>query len=264
MEKKREGWRLIKDDPHDCYMNMAIDEAIFIACEKGFSPKTIRFYGWNPPAISIGYFQKTSNLFESKRLSELSLDMVRRPTGGRAVFHEEEVTYSIISSLDDFSGNGILESYRIISHALVSGLKSLGVPAELSSQRKREKIMSKGSPSCFSSPSLHEVVIQGKKIIGSSQKRSREFMLQQGSILLDLNKEKWSHIFNTEVKDKMISLQEILNRKVSFMDVSKALIEALNKFFGPLIQDELTLYEKRLSERLKQEKYTTQEWNFQR
>jgi len=264
MNNKREGWRLIKDVFYDGYMNMAIDEAIFIACEKGFSPKTIRFYGWNPPAISIGYFQKTSYLFESKRMNELSLDMVRRPTGGRAVFHEEEVTYSIISSLDAFSRNGVLEPYRMISHALVSGLKSIGVPAELLSKRKRGQTKGTDSPSCFSSSSLYEIVTQGKKIIGSAQKRSRNFLLQQGSILLDLNREKWTSIFKTEDDNRMISLQEVLNRKISFREVSKALIEALNKSFGPLFQDKLTLYEKRLSERLRKQKYTTQEWNFQR
>lgn len=259
----KEHWRLIQDEPRDACANMAIDEAIFIAFEKGLVPKTIRLYGWKPPAISIGYFQKTSKLFQQKRLKEISLDLVRRPTGGRAVFHEEELTYSIVSGLDTFSESGIVESYRIISHALIKGLKNLGVSAEISSQRKRRRGSDMVSASCFSSPSLYEVLVQGKKVIGSAQKRSKKGLLQQGSILLNLDREKWATIFSS-ADNTMISLQEILNRKISSQEVSEAFIMAISDSMGALFHGELTPFEKKISDRLKKEKYLTKEWNFQR
>ena len=257
----KEGWRLIEDRPRDACANMAIDEAIFIAFEKGLVPKTIRLYGWNPPAISVGCFQKISKLFDQKRLEEISLDLVRRPTGGRAVFHEEELTYSIVSGLDTFSESSIVESYRIISHALIKGLKNLGISAEISSRKKRGSGMV--SASCFSSPSLYEVLVQGKKVIGSAQKRSKKGLLQQGSILLNLDRERWTTIFNS-ADNTMISLQEILNRKISSQEVSEALIMAISESIGALFHGELTPFEKKISERLKKEKYSTKEWNFQR
>ena len=119
------------------------------------------------------------------------------------------------------------------------------------------------SASCFSSPSLYEVLVQGKKVIGSAQKRSKKGLLQQGSILLNLDRERWTTIFNS-ADNTMISLQEILNRKISSQEVSEALIMAISESIGALFHGELTPFEKKISERLKKEKYSTKEWNFQR
>ena len=264
MVQEKDAWRLIEDGLTDGYMNMAVDEAIFIACGKGLAPKTIRFYGWSSPFISIGYFQKTGNLFKQERLKELSLKLVRRPTGGRAVYHEDEITYSVVSSLDSFSGEGIVASYKIISHALISGLKSLGVKAELVSKRGKQRRGNRDLASCFSSLSLCEVAVHGKKIIGSAQKRSKTGLLQQGSLPIYLNREKLAEIFKKGSDEKMTCLREVLDKEVTFDSISKRLIQSVSKGFGSCVKGRLTPFEKELAEKLRTEKYRSGKWNFQR
>jgi len=159
-------WRLIKDNYHTGFMNMAIDEAIMIAHREGLVPPTIRFYQWSPPAVSLGYFQDLKKEIDVDVCKNLGIDIVRRPTGGKAVLHDKELTYSfIIRENHPLVNDSILETYKKISGGMIRGLSYLGITAELVPLRDKLKSDSlhKGEKSeirhsdfrsiCFSVPS---------------------------------------------------------------------------------------------------------------
>jgi len=196
-------WRLIKDGYYTGYMNMAIDEAIMIAHREGLVPPTIRFYQWSPAAVSLGYFQDLQKEIDVDTCKNLGIDIVRRPTGGKAVLHDKELTYSfVIRESHPLVNDSILETYKKISGGMIRGLSYIGVTAEL--VPLREKLKSDSLPKwekseihhsdfksiCFSIPSQYEVQVEGKKIVGSAQVRKREIVLQHGSLLIELEKDK--------------------------------------------------------------------------
>ncbi|MEW5933385.1 MAG: biotin/lipoate A/B protein ligase family protein, partial [Bacillota bacterium] len=123
-------WRLIRDGYHDGATNMAVDEAIMLAHARGEVPPTLRFYGWRPPALSLGYAQKAEREVDLEACRRAGVDVVRRPTGGRAVLHDREVTYSVVISTALFPGS-VVETYRRLSAGLVEGLRLLGLQAEV-------------------------------------------------------------------------------------------------------------------------------------
>jgi len=178
-------WRLIKDNYHTGFMNMAIDEAIMIAHREGLVPPTIRFYQWSPPAVSLGYFQDLKKEIDVDVCKNIGVDIVRRPTGGKAVLHDKELTYSfIIRESHPLVNDSILETYKKISGGVIRGLSYLGITAELVPLRDKLKrdSLHKGKKSeirhsdfksiCFSVPSQYEVQVEDKKIVGSAQVRN--------------------------------------------------------------------------------------------
>src|SRR5215213_5352705 len=166
---------------------MALDEALWqefaASLERSEQPAPIlRFYGWQPAALSLGYAQRAEREVNFKACEEMGIEWVRRPTGGRAILHDHaELTYSLVGSVEDpqFSG-GVLESYRKISGALVEGLRRLGVEAEMAEKDRRGHADALTS-ACFDAPSAYEITWQGRKIIGSAQARQRGALLQQGT-----------------------------------------------------------------------------------
>lgn len=170
-------WRLIYDYPTSGAQNMAVDEAILSA-----GIPTLRFYEWSPGCLSLGYGQKIAEV-DDERAAAIGWDIVRRPTGGRAILHIDELTYSLVLPADDpIAGNGIIESYRQISNALMAGLQHLGIrpAAERSTERDPAH-----SPVCFETISHYEIAVSGRKLIGSAQMRRKEGVLQHGSLPLD-------------------------------------------------------------------------------
>ncbi|MBR34717.1 MAG: hypothetical protein CMH78_04455 [Nitrospinae bacterium] len=201
-------WRLIRDKNHDGLTNMAKDEAISIACGEGKSPATLRFYGWKPPAVSIGYSQKAESDINLQYCNSVGIDIVKRPTGGRAVLHENELTFSFNVSIENplFPKN-ILNSHKKISEALLLGLHAVGVNAQLQYKSKKEIHR---NPFCFSASSLYELVFAGKKIVGCAQRRFRNSFLEHGSIPLKLDRRKLSSIFmhrNFDVTPPLVPLR---------------------------------------------------------
>lgn len=174
-------WRLIYDYPTTGSMNMAVDEAILKAVGDEQALPTLRLYAWNPPCLSLGYGQKAADV-DFMRAAALGWDVVRRPTGGRAILHVDELTYSVVLPAgDDIAAGNVVESYRRISRALVAGLVRLGVtPA---ADRRAERTDSTGSV-CFETPSHYEITVGGRKLIGSAQVRRKEGVLQHGSLPL--------------------------------------------------------------------------------
>ncbi len=281
-------WRLIKDGYHNGFMNMAIDEAIMIAHREGWVPPTIRFYQWSPPAVSLGYFQNLKKEIDIEACQKKGVDIVRRPTGGKAVLHDQELTYSfVIKENHPLVNDSILETYKKISRGIIRGLSYLGVEAKLvplreklkndplsrETERNSEPPYSAIKSICFSASAQYEVQIEGKKIVGSAQVRKGGVVLQHGSLLIKLEKDKLFSVFNfpsPEVRERLkgrfkaIGLEEVLGREVSFSELAEILPRGFEEEFGvKLVEGRLTEEEKEISRGLFKNKYSTYEWNYQ-
>jgi lipoate-protein ligase A len=280
-------WRLIKDSYNNGFINMAVDEAIMIAHKNGLVPPTIRFYQWSPPAVSLGYFQNLKKEINVKVCQEIGIDIVRRPTGGKAVLHDQELTYSfIIKENDPLVNDSILETYKKISGGIIRGLSYLGIKAELVPLRGKleNNLLGRSDKArihhldfksiCFSVPSQYEVQVEGKKIVGSAQVRKGGVVLQHGSLLIKLEKDKLFSVFNfpsVQIREKLkskfkaTSLEEILKRKIDFSELSNILPRGFEEEFGVrLIESKLTEPEEKIFKDLLENKYLTYEWNYKR
>ena len=175
------NWYLLKGMSQNGAFNMALDSFLL---ENPPDHPLLRFYSWCPPAITIGYNQR-SLYFNKEKCEQLGIDVIRRPTGGRAVYHNREITYSVIipnnSHLFDLSIN---ELHKAISTAIVTGLQQLGLPVRLRQKRSNKKRTPKDMNPCFESTSRFEICIENRKLVGSAQRKTRHAALQQGSILL--------------------------------------------------------------------------------
>ena len=179
-----QAWRFLDTGFSDAAFNMALDEALAAAVAGGKSPPTLRVYRWKPFAISLGYHQDVRQL-DLARCARDGIDVVRRSTGGKAVLHAEELTYSVfIPRGNPFFGRTLSETYGIIGGALVRGLRKFGVPAQLARLENPRGVAPTGpSPLCFARLSRSEVGVNGKKLVGSAQRRFKGVVLQHGSIL---------------------------------------------------------------------------------
>lgn len=177
-------WRLIIDRPARGALNMAVDEVLLESVATGQAPPTIRFYGWKPACLSLGYFQSFA-VVDVEGCQELGIDVVRRPTGGRAILHDRELTYSIALAASVLGHDrGILPSYHRISRALQAGLAQLGVETTMAPESAAPTMPEHG-PICFDRPSAHEILLHGRKLVGSAQVRRTDALLQHGSILIE-------------------------------------------------------------------------------
>ena len=161
--------------------NMEYDLYLFNNFEQGTIPSTLRVYGWERPCISLGYTQEPEKELNMANCKKHGVEIVKRPTGGGIVFHNEnEVTYSFICGNDEKKlPEGLIESYKFISNIVIKALKKFGLNAELSDTRHNEQ-----ARLCFSFPASYEITLEGNKIVGSAQKRDKKALLQQGSIFI--------------------------------------------------------------------------------
>jgi len=172
--------RVIRDGALPGAENMARDTAL-LARQRPGDPPLLRLYRWSPPAVSLGYNQRAED-FARERTEALGYDLVRRPTGGRAILHAEELTYAVVgASPSDLFGDNLHTSYARINEALLAFLADLGIAAEISAGESRAE--ARGLV-CFDSAGLHEVRVEGRKLIGSAQRRFPGVFLQHGSILV--------------------------------------------------------------------------------
>ncbi len=181
-------WHYIDSGSNIGAYNMAVDEELLARAQAGEAMPVLRFYGWDPPAVSIGRFQHIESAVNADACRKRGFDIVRRITGGRAVLHHRELTYSIIARIDNpLFPSSVLGTYKVIAAGLLAGLKNLGIDAEMVSRGGRHAaLVEKKSKdqACFSSPSWYEILAKGKKIAGSAQRRMRGAFLQHGSILI--------------------------------------------------------------------------------
>ena len=176
-------WRLLIDDsPRSGAANMAVDEAIAEAAAAGTVLPTLRFYRWSPPTVSLGRHQKLADVDETQ-VSDRGYDLVRRSTGGRAILHVDELTYSVAGPAEDpHMAGGVMDAYLRFSNALLSGLSTLGLTAEKAGGRTRAG--RELSAACFETPSAYEITAGGRKLMGSAQSRRKGYVLQHGSLPL--------------------------------------------------------------------------------
>ena len=254
------GWRLLKFETYNAYMNMAIDEAVLEARIRGLALNTVRFYRWNPSAVSIGRFQKVENEVYLENCQRYSVDVVRRITGGGTVYHDAdgEITYSVVASKEDLGARNITEVYAKIYAGIVEALKILGLKADFNQGDAR---------AC---PNLK---ISGRKISGSAQCHKCDVVLQHGTILVNVNLEKmftflrvpWAKTCMEVVciaKNKITSIRTELGKEISYTVVHKALVEGFQKALKTRLEKgDLTAHERGLAEKLCKEKYATKEWN---
>ncbi|MGE7623677.1 lipoate--protein ligase family protein [Viridibacillus sp. NPDC096237] len=273
-------WYFINSGPCSPAFNMALDEALLHWHSKGLIPPVIRFYEWNPATLSIGYFQRAEKDIDFEQLHKLNLGFVRRPTGGRAVLHEHELTYSIIVN-EDYPDmpKTVTEAYRVLSEGLLLGFRNLGLDAYFSipdSEEKRADLKTPKSAVCFDAPSWYELVVEGKKVAGSAQTRKEGVILQHGAILIDLDDEKLISLFKfpseaskermrKHLPQKAVAINQLAQKPV---DVETC-ISAFHKGFEDGLDIELvpyTLTDEQLDfvNNLAKTRYESDEWNFRK
>lgn len=276
----KETWRFIDTGNGSASFNMALDEALLNWQSKREIPPVIRFYGWNPATLSIGYFQKADKEIDLESVRKQGLGFVRRPTGGRGVLHEHELTYSVIvSESHPKMPKTVTEAYRVISEGILQGFHQLGLNAYFAvpqTTEERELLKSPHSAVCFDAPSWYELVVEGRKVAGSAQTRQKGVILQHGSILLDLDEDKLFSLFkypNERVKERMqrafknkaVAINDISSKKISVEQAKtafkKGFEEGLNIHLEPY---ELSEAELEYVDQIARERYENDEWNFMR
>ncbi|MHB8172232.1 MAG: lipoate--protein ligase family protein [Thermincolia bacterium] len=264
-------WRLVVSEPLSGAMNMALDEAVMLAVSRGLAPPTIRFYQWSPAAVTLGYFQSLAKEIDQQACQQAGIDIVRRLTGGRAVLHHQEFTYSLVTPEGHPKVAGpVLQSYLFISRGLLEGLTRLGVKAELTAGTRCQE---HNSAACFDAPSWYELGVEGKKLAGSAQTRRHGCFLQHGSIPVQNNPDSLFSILrfpSEEVRArakaffmaKTTSLDDILGYRPDFAKVSEGFAQGLAAGLGITLEEQRLLPEEiAWAEDLCLSKYCTNEWN---
>ncbi|MBI4698897.1 MAG: lipoate--protein ligase family protein [Nitrospirae bacterium] len=271
-------WRFIDDKARSASLNMALDEAISEAVRKKLSPPTLRLYQWENPSITIGYFQNISDI-DLDYCREINYPVVRRCTGGKAILHNFELTYSFSASngLEPFN-RGLVKNYLLVNSALASGLRQVNLPADTAVKKKcRQR-----DPLCFKTPSFGEITVNGEKIIGSAQKRYSNGFMQQGSIIMDVDTDELRRIVKHHDLVMIKGSEEGVRKapeeyglkagtikkyapSVSVDELRTALKKAFEQTFNTtFVSESPTEFEARLAEKLEAEKYSSHEWNFRR
>ncbi|MAE42634.1 hypothetical protein CMO93_02595 [Candidatus Woesearchaeota archaeon] len=270
--------RFIDTGFNDAFTNMAIDEALAQSCKEPI----LRVYQWKPSAVSIGYNQNMQKEINLGYCKKNNIDVVRRITGGKAVFHDKEITYSFIVPENlNLLPKDVVESYKIIAKALVLAFKKLKINVDI--KKINEKIT---TPICFNSSNWYELTVNNKKISGSAQRRFDGKILQHGPILIDFDYKKNLLLFNSNneidtidnLKERITSIKNELsdnNAKNKNYNIEKINDEHLinelknaiklgfkENFNFEFINDSLNEKEIQLMEKLRKEKYSAQEWNY--
>jgi lipoate-protein ligase A len=229
---------------------MALDDALLAGVGAGSSPPTIRVFGWSPPTVSLGHSQRAADELDLAACRRAGVGVVNRPTGGRAVFHAGELTYSVAAPAGtEPLGRTVLDSYCAIGRALVAGLATLGVEAVLDEKGTDPGLRRGGpSPPCFVSSGRFEVVVGGRKLIGSAQRRAGRALLQHGSLLMDRRhadlagflaglSDRERDELRASLESRTASLESVLGRAVAFDDVARAVRRGFEMEWGADLSD---------------------------
>lgn len=255
-------WRLVIHGEAPGALNMAVDEAMLIALTEGASPPTIRFYAWAPPCLSLGRSQPAADA-DLPACRAAGVNLVRRPTGGRAILHTDELTYSVtLLHSDPCAAGGVVESYRRLSEGLLAGLRRLGVEAVQARGQRRPA--SDLTAICFETPADYEITAGGRKLVGSAQRRSRGGVLQHGTLPLhgDLTRivaylsmpEDERKAQRRVLGASALTLEEAAGRVFSFAQVAEALADGFAQALNlTLVPGELTEHERTLADGLRRQ-----------
>jgi lipoate-protein ligase A len=253
-------WRLIPTETHNAFMNMAIDEAILQSRLNNLTPNTIRFYQWQPSAVSIGKNQNPTETVYVDNCRKLGVDLIRRNSGGGTVFHDSkgELTYSVTASTRDLHASDITEVYTSIYAAVTDALRLLGIPADFSPGDQKN---------C---PNL---TVNNRKISGSAQTVKRNIVQQHGTLLLNVNLPLMFQLLRVKNVDTCSLAAQIAERKITSVQnelghavTVETVVNALAQGFKAMLKinlkpAELTLYEQALAKKLCNSKYSTDSWN---
>ena len=267
---RMDTWRLLIHPAARGAWNMAVDEAILERAGRGDSPPTLRLYAWDPACLSLGHAQPFADV-DAARLHERGWDVVRRATGGRAILHIDELTYSVTGrGQEPALAGGVLESYNRLAQALLLALHKLGLPVEIKEWKTGEHAIP--NPVCFEVPSSYEITVGGKKLIGSAQARKQEGVLQHGSLPLtgDLTRICQALVFEDESRreqaaDRLLmratTVESALGRAVSWDMAAQTFVAAFEAQLGVCFErGELSESEARRAEELLKEKYAHPSW----
>ncbi|CQR72286.1 Octanoyltransferase LipM [Sporomusa ovata DSM 2662] len=272
-------WRVVNTGIDHAANNMAIDEAILRAHISDEAPPTIRFYGWKPAAMSIGYFQKATDEINIEKCRIAGIDVVRRLTGGRAVLHDAELTYSVVVR-ENYPQipSTITASYCYFSKGLLAGLNKLGIDANMSIPRAAygQTRRRHASAACFDAPSHYEITAQGRKLAGSSQVRKEGVILQHGSLLLAFDPVKIASLLNLPslerqnmvaemLSKRAVSIKEIVDKEITWESACQVMTEAFGAALGiELEPGQLSEKEQAIASELTDTKYSCDSWNLLR
>jgi len=258
-------WRLILDAPARGAWNMAVDEALAEAVSTGLSAPALRLYRWKPPCLSLGFTQGL-DVADRAFCAAHGIDVVRRPTGGRAVLHHLEQTYSVCAPLGagPFS-HDLQAAYRTICQALVAGLRSLGVPAELSGAPGSGLIRPTEAIPCFAGPASGEVVVGGRKLLGSAMRRVGDAILQHGALLEDWDGELQAGCLgladDASLRPAVVTLADVLGAPPAPAALVEALVAGWRAELGvTLVPSELTATERARAGLLDRERHAHGRW----
>ena len=264
------SWRLLLTPPARGAWNMAVDESILESIYRGDSLPTLRLYSWTPACLSLGQAQPYADV-DSVRLRERGWEVVRRITGGRAILHTDELTYSVSGPAENpILAGSVLESYSRLAQALLQAVQSLSLPVEMKEGKADES--GKTNPVCFEVPSTYEITVNEKKLIGSAQARKKEGVLQHGSLPLhgDLTRITQALVFKDEFSrqnaadrllDRATTVESALGVEVDWETAARSIVHAFEAELGIQFErGELSQKEISRAEQLVSEKYDHSSW----
>jgi len=241
-QMEQDEWRFMGGDLAEGAYNMAEDMACLQSCEQGFSPPTIKLYGWKRPTLTIGYSQQPGKLINLEKARQLDVPIIRRPTGGRVLLHCEELTYSLIAPNDHpLFGGDLKSSMCVISEMLTNCLVKLGCFRDDIQFALPSKSRGQSGPACFSLANHYELTGRGKKIIGSAQRRMKRAFLQHGSLILEFNRPFLNSLLFfknprlaqenlIKLTESSISINEYFGQPIPFKQVVKVFKEEFANF----------------------------------
>lgn len=269
----KETWMLLDTGYHDAATNMAIDEWLLHEHSNGNIKPTLRFYGWERPSLTVGHFQNVERTIDFSGVKRHNCDFVRRLTGGSAVLHADELTYSIIvKESHPKIPKSINKAYYVLAKGLLKGYNKLNVAADFALSER--EMLRQRSAVCFEVPAMYEIVVDGKKVSGNAQTRKSGVLLQHGSVpmsfdskmLFDLfyfSKDSFRERQRQSFVNKATSLNEIKGEEHTFDQLKDAFLAGF-KLSLDINLEPFSLSAKDWTEihQLADEKYRTDEWNF--
>jgi lipoyl(octanoyl) transferase len=265
-------WRLLYTPPSTGVWNMAVDESILEHIHRGKSQPTLRLYAWNPPCLSLGHAQPFTDV-DMERVKARGWDVVRRLTGGRAILHTDELTYSVTASADEPNLAGsVLESYNRLAQALMYAMRELDLPVEIKEETGHANNVTDTNPVCFEVPSTYEITVDGKKLIGSAQARKKEGVLQHGTLPLtgDLTRICQALVFKDKTARenaakrllaRATTVESISGLETTWETAAQAFVHGFETQLGIHFQrGEMSKSESERAEELVREKYAHSSW----
>ncbi len=268
-------WGLLQSGSNDAAINMALDESLLYWHSKGEIPPTLRFYYWSKPTLSIGHFQNIERGINLDGVKRHGCQLVRRLTGGSAVLHDHELTYSVVvSESKPYIPPSIRKAYYELSKGIMAGFQQLGIQAEYSIPE--EQFKQERTDVCFERPSDYEMLVDGKKISGHAQTRKQGVLLQHGSIPLSMDKQMLFDLFKFSTEEirerqrnafskKAITIDEAVGKRFSYEQVANAFKRGFQLGLNVTLEPfELSPAQWDEVHELAETKYRSDDWNFRK